>query len=63
VIRRPQIEPVLTTEGVSVQPTHTFDQHPSIDVLFVPGGGSKGVVDSMFDDVFQRLGLIAGACC
>ena len=58
---RPRIESVLTTEGVYVLPTHTFDQHPPIDVLFVPGGGTDGVVGSMFDDSFQGFLRQAGA--
>ncbi len=58
---RPRIESVLTTENVCVLPTHTFDNHPPIDVLFVPGGGRDGVVGAMFDDSFQRFLREAGA--
>jgi cyclohexyl-isocyanide hydratase len=47
--------PVETTEGVTVLPTHTFKDHPPIDILFVPGGGAEGVIASMFDPVFQRF--------
>jgi cyclohexyl-isocyanide hydratase len=45
--------PGETTEGVSVLPTHTFDNHPHIDVIFVPGGGAPGVVAAMFDPPMQ----------
>ena len=54
-----RIESVLTTEGVCVLPTHTFDYHPPIDVLFVPGGG-PGVVFAMFDERYQRFLREAG---
>ena len=36
-----QLSPITTTEGVSVLPTHTFKDHPAIDVLFVPGGARR----------------------
>ena len=47
--------PIETTEGVSVLPTHTFNNHPKLDVLFVPGGGPDGVIAAMFDPVFRRF--------
>jgi cyclohexyl-isocyanide hydratase len=51
----PQIGPIATTEGVSVLPTHTFGDHPPIDLLFVPGGAADGVIAAMFDPVTQRF--------
>lgn len=46
-------DPVPTTEGVSVMPNATFDDHPALQMVFVPGGGSEGVGASMLDPVFQ----------
>jgi cyclohexyl-isocyanide hydratase len=46
-------DPIPTTEGVSVMPNATFEDHPPVDVLFVPGGGSDGVGAAMLDPVFQ----------
>lgn len=37
----PTLDPVSTTEGVQVLPTHTFEEHPALDILFVPGGGAS----------------------
>ena len=51
----PTIAPVVTTEGVAVVPTHTFESHPALEILFVPGGGAQGVVAAMFDRVFQEF--------
>ena len=49
----PTLSPILTSEGLSVVPSHTFDKHPPIDILFVPGGDANGVVDSMGNKIFQ----------
>ncbi len=46
-------DPVPTTEGVSVLPNATFDDHPPLSILFVPGGGSDGVSAAMLDPTFQ----------
>lgn len=46
-------DPVPTTESVSVLPSATFDDHPPLDLVFVPGGGSDGVGAAMLDPVFQ----------
>ena len=46
-------DPVPTTEGVSVMPNATFDDHPPLSILFVPGGGSDGVGAAMLDPAFQ----------
>jgi cyclohexyl-isocyanide hydratase len=46
---------VETTDGVSVLPTHTFDDHPPLDVVCVPGGGAEGVVAAMSDPALQGL--------
>lgn len=45
------LEPVLTTEGVSVVPNCTFADAPPLDVLFVPGGGG-GVATAMLNSSF-----------
>jgi cyclohexyl-isocyanide hydratase len=50
-----RMAPVITTEGVSVMPNRTFAPAPTLDVLFVPGGGANGVIAAMFDPVFQRF--------
>jgi cyclohexyl-isocyanide hydratase len=47
-------DPVPTTEGVSVMPNATFDDHPPLQVIFMPGGGSEGVGAAMLDPVFQQ---------
>ncbi len=47
------LAPVTTSEGVSVNPAYTFNEHPGIDVLFVPGGGGAGVAQAMLDPAMQ----------
>lgn len=47
-------DPVPTTEGVSVMPNAAFDDHPPLQVVFMPGGGSEGVGAAMLDPVFQQ---------
>ncbi len=49
------LAPVMTSEGVTVNPGYTFSQHPRIDLLFVPGGDGEGVAASMLDKDFQRF--------
>ena len=49
------LAPVMTTEGVSVVPSHTFVSHPRIDVLFVPGGGGAGVSHAMQDPELESF--------
>lgn len=40
------MEPIPTDAGLAVQPTHTFDTCPDLDVLCVPGGpGQRAVMD------------------
>lgn len=46
-------DPVATTESVSVLPSATFDDHPPLSILFMPGGGSDGVGAAMQDPRFQ----------
>jgi cyclohexyl-isocyanide hydratase len=46
-------DPIPTTEGVSVMPNATFDDHPPLSIVFVPGGGSEGVSAAMLDPAFQ----------
>jgi len=43
------LDPITTTEGVLVIPHSTFDNCPSLQIVFVPGGGSKGVSAAMLD--------------
>jgi cyclohexyl-isocyanide hydratase len=45
--------PVPTTEGVSVAPNATFDDHPPLSIVFVPGGGDQGVGAAMSDPILQ----------
>ena len=48
-------DPILTSEGVSVMPAATFDDYPSIYMLFVPGGGGKGVSQAMLNPTLQKF--------
>lgn len=43
---------VNTSEGVSVLPNYNFDYHPEIDILFIPGGSSTGVYNTMMDETY-----------
>ncbi len=55
------LDPVPTTESVSVMPGATFDDHPPLSIVFVPGGGSDGVSAAMLDPAFQAwLKRVAG---
>ena len=47
------LDPVFTTESVSVMPNATFDDHPPLSIVFVPGGGSDGVGAAMLDPTIQ----------
>ncbi|MBD6620294.1 DJ-1/PfpI family protein [Komarekiella sp. 'clone 1'] len=50
------LQPVISTEGMTILPTTTFDNCPSLDVLCVPGGA--GQVDMMVDtEVLEFLKL------
>lgn len=49
------VEPVKTTENVRVLPEYSFDDHPQLDILFMPGGGGEGVTDAMSDLVMQTF--------
>ncbi len=51
----PSLEPITTSEGVTVNPTYTFSKHPRIDLLFIPGGGGDGVAAAMQDNVMLRF--------
>src|SRR5689334_12574252 len=42
------LEPVTSNEGMTILPTNTFDNCPSLDVLCVPGG-AVGQVEMMRD--------------
>lgn len=67
-------QPILTSEGVRVLPHDTwedwdFEKRP-IDVLFVPGGGGRGVAAAMRCESLRRflrsataLARLAGAVC
>lgn len=47
------LDPIATTEGVSVMPNVTFEDCPPLRIVFVPGGGSDGVAGAMLDPVYQ----------
>ena len=49
------LKPVSTTENVQVTPSRTFDDPGHIDIVFVPGGGAKGVKWAMFDEGYQKF--------
>jgi cyclohexyl-isocyanide hydratase len=55
------LAPIATTEGIQVLPNFSFDSHPDIDLMFVPGGGASGVVDAMFDSRLQEFVTRIGA--
>lgn len=46
-------EPVPTSEGVTVNPNGTFDNHPDIDILFVPGGAGASIATYMTEAGYQ----------
>jgi cyclohexyl-isocyanide hydratase len=56
------LQPVTSNEGMTILPTTTFDQCPSLDVVCVPGG-AMGQVEMMRDtevlDFLQQQGKIA----
>jgi transcriptional regulator GlxA family with amidase domain len=39
--------PLTCSRGMRVLPHHTFDDHPDLDVLLVPGGGHARVLEEM----------------
>lgn len=47
------LKPIATTEGVTVNPGATFDDHPPLSIVFVPGGGADGVGGAMLDPKLQ----------
>jgi len=48
-------KPILSSEGMTVNPQYAFsEEHPPIDVLFVPGGGGDGVAAAMLDHQTQQ---------
>ncbi len=49
------LDPVPTSEGVTVNPQHTFDDHPDIDILFVPGGAGPSIASCMTDTGYQEF--------
>lgn len=60
---------ITTTEDVTVVPNYHFDDHPPIDILFIPGGGSGVTVtmeDSQYLDFIRRTAQTAqwvGSVC
>ncbi|NJL26469.1 MAG: DJ-1/PfpI family protein [Thermoanaerobaculia bacterium] len=46
-------DPIATTEGIEVVPNFTFDNHPELGMIFVPGGGGDGVSGAMLDPTYQ----------
>jgi transcriptional regulator GlxA family with amidase domain len=49
-----QKDPIRTSEGVSLTVVFAFEDHPPIDILFVPGGAPDGVKFAMFDRTYQE---------
>ncbi len=45
--------PIATTEGVTVNASATYQDHPPLDIVFVPGGGSEGVGAAMQDEALM----------
>ena len=52
-----QKQPIKTSEGTFVYPNYSFEEnHPHIDILFVPGGHADGVINNaMFNKKFQSF--------
>ncbi|WP_296149858.1 DJ-1/PfpI family protein [uncultured Flavobacterium sp.] len=48
-------EKIKTSENVSVVPNYNFENHPPIDILFIPGGGPKGVPETMSDKTYLEF--------
>ncbi|MHA4810770.1 DJ-1/PfpI family protein [Flavitalea flava] len=46
------LNPITTYEGFTLNPQYTFDEHPPIDVLFIPGGNVASVIGKMQDEKF-----------
>lgn len=52
--------PIPTTESVTVNASATYADHPPLDIVFVPGGGSEGVGAAMQDkDLITWLNAVA----
>lgn len=52
--------PIPTTESVTVNASATYADHPPLDIVFVPGGGSDGVGAAMQDqDLMTWLKTVA----
>jgi cyclohexyl-isocyanide hydratase len=49
------MDPVKTSEGMSVLPQATFDALDDMDILFVPGGGGAGVRAAMENPAYLTL--------
>lgn len=51
----PSMNAITTSEKMQVLPTCTFDNGPEdAEILFIPGGFSKGVSDAMFDNRYRE---------
>jgi cyclohexyl-isocyanide hydratase len=65
----PTLDPVTTTEDVTVVPHRTFDDPGQIDILFVPGGGEdvgKAMQDPVLVNFVRQAGQAAqyaGSVC
>ncbi|MFC0186322.1 cyclohexyl-isocyanide hydratase [Pseudarcicella hirudinis] len=46
---------IKTSEDVNVLPNYSFDYHPHIDILFVPGGDGPGVSSTMEDETYLNF--------
>ncbi len=46
---------ITTSDGVSVLPNYHFDNHPPIDILFIPGGAETGVINAMQNEPYLQF--------
>ena len=53
------MDPIQTSEGMSVLPQATFDKLGDVDILFVPGGAGSGVKAAMDNPVYMKLLQVA----
>lgn len=52
----PDNQPITTSEKMKVLPTGTFNDAPEeVEILFIPGGGSEGVNNAMFSNVYREF--------
>lgn len=54
---------ITTTEGVTVLADYSLELYPLIDILFIPGGGDKGVIGAMNNPKILEFIKIVSAKC